>query len=337
MRLPSASWLIACSLLVAGCAGRRAIEAPPVATRPPPGPAAAEAVRPPSAAPWDARVKLGRPYEVLGQRYVPRDEPAFEEVGIASWYGPTFHGRLTANGEVFDEGDLSAAHRTLPLPSYVEVTNLDNGRRLVVRVNDRGPFAHDRIIDLSRRAAEALGSRQAGLARVRVRRITPSDAQVAALKPAWWDRGGWEGLALAAATPPTPLTSPAPAAGSAAQARATPAPSPAPAPAPPVMAAALVRPPSAAAAAPPGRAVAAVPMAGLMVQVAAFADAGRAAWLAGWAGTIAPARVERGADGLSRVRIGPFADEAAARAALEQVRAGGYPGAWLVRPAAPLG
>ena len=183
MRLPSAPWLIACSLLAAGCAGRRTAEAPPpVATRPPPAPPAAEVLRPPSAAPWDARVKLGRPYEVLGRRYTPRDAPDFEEVGVASWYGPTFQGKLTANGEIFDEADLSAAHRTLPLPSYVEVTNLDNGRRLVLRVNDRGPFANDRVIDLSRRAAEELGTKQAGLARVRVRRITPSEAQLAALK-----------------------------------------------------------------------------------------------------------------------------------------------------------
>lgn len=299
MRSPSAHWLIACSLLAAGCATRRTAEAPPPVIGAAPAPPAGEALRPPSAAPWDARVKLGRPYEVLGQRYAPRDDPGFEETGVASWYGPTFHGKLTANGEVFDESDLSAAHRTLPLPSYVEVENLDNGRRLVVRVNDRGPFAHDRVIDLSRRAAELLGSDRAGLARVRVRRITPSEAQVAALKPAWWDRGGWQGLALAAAAPPP---------ARAARAGAGPAP-PAPAAGP-----------------------------GLMVQVAAYADAGRAAWLAGWAGAIAPARVERGADGLSRVRIGPFADEAAARAALDAVRASGYPGAWLVRPApAPLG
>ncbi len=373
MRSPSVSWLIASSLLVAACAGpgRRVAEAP----APPPlprSPATVEGVRPPSDAPWDARVKLGRPYEVLGQRYTPRDEPGFEEVGIASWYGPTFHGRPTANGEIFDEMDISAAHRTLPLPSYVEVTNLDTGRTLVVRVNDRGPFAHDRVIDLSRRAAQLLGSEQAGLARVRVRRITPTPAQVAELRPAWWARGGWQGLALAAAAPVQPgapaaaqpgapaaaqpgapaalAWTAAPAPGQPSAAAPSPAAAPAPGPAEPAAPAVLVAAQAASATAPSltpatptattaSAAGAGTPAAaGLMVQIAAFADPGRAAWLAGWAGDIAPAWVERGADGLSRVRLGPFADEAAARAVLERVRAAGYTGAWLVRPAAaPLG
>jgi rare lipoprotein A len=337
MRSPSVCWLIASSLLVAACAGpgRRVAEVP--APPPPPAPrppATAEGVRPPSDAPWDARVKLGRPYEVLGQRYTPRDDADLEEVGIASWYGPGFHGRPTANGEIFDEMDISAAHRTLPLPSYVEVTNLDTGRRLVVRVNDRGPFAHDRVIDLSRRAAQLLGCEQAGLARVRVRRITPTPAQVAELRPAWWTRGGWQGLALAAAAPAQPgAPAPGPSAPAAPAVLVAAPPAPAMVPAASPAAPTSTNAPAAAAGAP-----AASSAAGLMVQIAAFADSGRAAWLAGWAADIAPARVERGADGLNRVRLGPFADEAAARAVLERVRAAGYPGAWLVRPAeVPLG
>lgn len=117
--------------------------------------------------------KLGRPYQIGGKWYHPRDERDYAETGVASWYGPGFHGRLTANGERFDENGVSAAHRTLPLPSHLEVTNLDNGRRLVVRVNDRGPYAHDRILDLSRRAAQLLGMEQRGTARVRLKRVYP--------------------------------------------------------------------------------------------------------------------------------------------------------------------
>lgn len=114
------------------------------------------------------RAQVGRPYRIAGRLYTPREDPNYDRTGIASWYGPGFHGRLTANGEVFDQYTLSAAHPTLPLPSYVRVTNLENDRSVMVRVNDRGPFAHDRIIDLSQRAADVLAFRGDGIARVRV-------------------------------------------------------------------------------------------------------------------------------------------------------------------------
>ena len=120
--------------------------------------------------------KVGRPYTIAGQRFAPRREDGYDEIGIGSWYGPNFHGRPTANGEVFDQDLMSAAHTTLPIPSIVEVTNLENGRTVRVRLNDRGPFVDDRIIDLSRAAAEALDYRAAGLARVRVRYIGPAAA-----------------------------------------------------------------------------------------------------------------------------------------------------------------
>lgn len=123
--------------------------------------------------PKTEKQKVGRPYQIKGRWYKPEIDNGYEEVGIASWYGPGFHGRPTANGERFDENKVSAAHTTLPLPSYVEVTNLDNGKQLYVRVNDRGPFADDRIIDLSKRAAELLGMKQAGVARVRVKLTDP--------------------------------------------------------------------------------------------------------------------------------------------------------------------
>ncbi len=113
--------------------------------------------------------QVGKPYQVAGQWYQPREDPAYDRVGSASWYGELFHGRRTANGEIYDMDRLSAAHPTLPLPTYARVTNLNNGRSIVVRVNDRGPYARDRIIDLSRRSAELLGFRGNGTATVRVK------------------------------------------------------------------------------------------------------------------------------------------------------------------------
>src|SRR5258708_14664050 len=112
--------------------------------------------------------KVGQPYTINGQTYSPSDNPSYRSEGVASWYGPDFHGRLTANGEVFDMHAISAAHPTMPLPSYARVTNLDNGRSIIVRVNDRGPYARNRIIDVSIGAANALGFYGQGLARVRV-------------------------------------------------------------------------------------------------------------------------------------------------------------------------
>ena len=112
--------------------------------------------------------KLGSPYEIDQVWYYPSYEPHYTRTGIASWYGPAFHGRPTANGEVFDMNAVSAAHPTLPLPSRVRVTNLENGRQLELRVNDRGPFVDGRLIDLSRRAAQLLGFYRQGLTEVRV-------------------------------------------------------------------------------------------------------------------------------------------------------------------------
>jgi rare lipoprotein A len=112
--------------------------------------------------------KLGAPYKVAGRWYVPHMDPNYQEYGVASWYGADFHGRRTANGEVFDANALTAAHPTMPLPCYAYVTNLDNGRTVLVRVNDRGPYVNDRIIDLSYAAAKLLGYKSKGKARVHV-------------------------------------------------------------------------------------------------------------------------------------------------------------------------
>lgn len=112
-----------------------------------------------------------RRYQVRGRWYEPREQTDYDEVGMASWYGPGFDGRATATGERFDQDALTAAHKTLPLPALVEVTNLANGRQVILRVNDRGPFADGRIIDLSRGAADELGLRNAGVGEVRVRYV----------------------------------------------------------------------------------------------------------------------------------------------------------------------
>lgn len=121
------------------------------------------------------RQMVGDPYEIAGKWYTPRKQPDYNANGLASWYGPNFHGRRTANGEIFDQYHLSAAHPTLPLPSYARVTNRDNGRSIIVRVNDRGPFAHGRIIDLSGRAADMLGFKSRGTARVNVQYAGPAE------------------------------------------------------------------------------------------------------------------------------------------------------------------
>lgn len=115
------------------------------------------------------RYKLGAPYRVSGRWYIPQEDPTYDRQGVASWYGDDFHGRKTANGEVYDMEALTAAHPTLPLPSYAYVTNMETGRTVLVRVNDRGPYARERVIDLSRQAARLLGSERRGLAHVRVR------------------------------------------------------------------------------------------------------------------------------------------------------------------------
>ncbi|MBN8531835.1 MAG: septal ring lytic transglycosylase RlpA family protein [Alphaproteobacteria bacterium] len=123
---------------------------------------------PPDLMPYQGSVKIGAPYQVNGVWYYPKYDPNYDETGLASWYGPGFHGNRTANGERFNQEETTAAHKTLPLPSMVRVTNLENGEELVVRVNDRGPFVAGRIIDLSKKSAELLGIRGKNQPKVRV-------------------------------------------------------------------------------------------------------------------------------------------------------------------------
>lgn len=117
---------------------------------------------------YSGHFKIGQPYTAFGVSYTPQDYESFEEIGTASWYGEDFHGKKTANGEIYNMGDLTAAHPTLPLPSLIKVTNLQNGKSQILRVNDRGPFAKNRVIDVSEKAAELLGFRGRGTTEVKV-------------------------------------------------------------------------------------------------------------------------------------------------------------------------
>lgn len=171
------------------------------------------------------RYQVGKPYTVGGRTFTPRENEGYRAEGLASWYGSAFHGRQTANGEVFDRHSLTAAHPTLPLPSYVRVTNTGNGRSVIVRVNDRGPFHGNRVLDVSRRTAEVLDFQRSGTARVRVEYAGPasidgSDDQ--RLMATYRDNGSPApaptAFAMAtpepAATPTAPLIAAAPAAAS---------------------------------------------------------------------------------------------------------------------------
>ena len=300
--------------------------------------------------------KVGKPYQVGGLWYVPREDPNYDATGVSSWYGDSFHLKATANGETFDMNAVSAAHTTLPLPSMVEVTNLDNGKRLVVRVNDRGPFVGGRILDVSKEAARQLGYDRQGTANVRVRYIGPAPLGVG------------DGTRMAAAAPPqaSPLAVAAPAAPISAQplppAAAPPrgyaasapvyaptsapvyAPTSAPgyasppyatypAPAYPVAAPPTVYPAATAPTLPPRPAT---PGPGLYkVQAAAFSDPGAAQKVARELAGAGDARVELGErDGAAiyRVMVQASADEGEAWALRDRVAAYGYADARVIRP-----
>ena len=311
------------ALALAACASRPAV--PPVLA-PPTETAATEA----------GIYKVGNPYQVEGLWYYPAEDYAYVQEGIASWYGADFHGKRTANGDRYDMNELTAAHPTLPMPSLVKITNLDNGQVLSVTVNDRGPFHSRRIIDVSRRAAQLLGFYEAGTARVRVE-IDPEESlnlkNIALLKHppempkiAAAPRGSVSALALA------------PLAGSG---ESTAVPSAA------VKPVAIPRPPSAAATTktapaklpPPNRVsppVAANKAAafGIFIQAGAFADVSNAHRLEQQLADLGPVRVLPtvvNKKKLFRVQLGPLSDDAAATALLGKVKSYGYAGAKIVR------
>jgi rare lipoprotein A len=271
----------------------------------------------------DTPQQVGEPYSLAGQRYTPIDQTDYDEVGYASWYGAELAGRPTANGEIFNPAWVSAAHRTLPMPSYVEVTRLDTGQTILVRINDRGPADSRRLIDLSAGAAGQLGITDMGQVAVRVRRTNPVEAERLALRsgravperlptpdsllailreraarlPVPTSRGltANRPLATAPGSPPD-QTSP----GTVAQA--------------------------AAAATNAGRSVTTATPSGYVVQLAAFSDRRRADALAQRLGaTVVTAGT------VHRVRYGPFATEAEARSALQRARQRGHSAGVIVR------
>ncbi len=268
--------------------------------------------------------KVGDPYQIKGVWYYPKEEPDYDETGIASWYGPQFHGRDTANGEVFDMNAISAAHRTLPMPSVVQVTNLENGRSMKLRVNDRGPFAHGRIIDLSRRAAQLLGFQRQGIAKVRVQ-FLPEDSAIVKAEILGLPKPDSRVVAATVdSAPRIPVTqetlAPGPGAASTAP---SPAPAPAPAPAPVEVASA----PVSQVAVPPAAETR------MFVQAGAFTNPSLAVRLQQRLAGLGQVRIMEATIGgrdFYRVRIGPLADVPQADTLLEQVIAAGYPGARIV-------
>lgn len=146
--------------------------------------------------------KVGTPYKIKGKRYTPTETYEFIQTGMSSWYGPGFHGKLTANGETYNQKDFTAAHRTLQLPSIVRVTNLNNGKSVILRVNDRGPFAHERILDVSEQGAIALGFKNAGITRIRMEVLGDASRKVAEMAKKGIDTKGYE-IALNKNPPPS--------------------------------------------------------------------------------------------------------------------------------------
>jgi peptidoglycan lytic transglycosylase len=247
--------------------------------------------------------KVGNPYTVNGVTYQPRVQPGYDETGVASWYGSEFHGRYTANGELFDMNKLSGAHRTLPMPSYVRVTNLENGRSLVLRINDRGPFAKDRILDVSRRAAQLLGFERSGTARVRVQAVSEKADAPRAAPPAPSD-------ALVSAAAETE-----PAAGAITTTVLAP------------IATASVTPVETAPFGAPS------PVSGLFIQLGAFGTPEKAEEIRNRAsalGAVSIVPIMVGGRTLYRVRLGPYGSDQEAEGARAQISANGFPDAKIV-------
>ncbi|MBU0723493.1 MAG: septal ring lytic transglycosylase RlpA family protein [Alphaproteobacteria bacterium] len=267
--------------------------------------------------------KVGEPYQIGGVWYYPAADYNYIESGIASWYGPGFDGKITANGEVYDQNDLTAAHRTLPMPSLVRVTNLENGRALTVRINDRGPFAHGRIIDLSRRSAQLLGVEQKGTAQVKVEILGQESRQLA--------EGAKRGTVMAAAAVEGPVITPSPRSAVAVESLSgTPV---APRPQPSVVAAAPRIPPDASRAVDGQISVGAANPGRMYVQAGAFSSRDNAQRLSTQLSRLATAQVsETRVDGQTffRVRLGPLNSVSDADNLLEQVIGSGYPGARVV-------
>lgn len=257
------------------------------------------------AQPWLERERVGPPYEANGQWYVPTPEPGYAQTGTASWYGHQFHGQRTASGEVFDQEQLTAAHPTLPIPSLVQVTNLENGREVIVRVNDRGPFVGERLIDLSRGAAEVLGFEAQGHANVHVRYLGPAPRRVNA-----------DGTPAPASPPSPPPARPVDAEEGPSSLLPPPAPSGVSLAGGPVDEQPY---------APPARTYA--PAGDYFVQIGAFSDLSNAHRVRDAVGAAGPVVVDvrqTSAGELFRVRVGPWVSREQADSARRQLASLGY-------------
>ncbi len=302
--------VIALGTLAAGCASSPERESP---------------VRvPPNAGVY----KIGNPYQIGDTWYYPREQPDYDETGIASWYGPTFYGHPTADGEIFDAEALTAAHRTLPLPVNVRVTNLDNGKSLVLRVNDRGPFAKSRIIDVSERAAKLLGFYGAGTAKVRVTYLARADLPTGRPQPFGVDTPPAVASAIPAVPTPDVASAPlAPLPGAAVEAQAPISVLPEPPAADALM-------PSGDPAGLPTGQVTKVPVPAithLYVQAGAFSSYQNAQRLAARIGSgMKISAIQRNGQTLYRVRLGPFNATNDANSALQTVTSQGGNDAHIV-------
>jgi len=283
--------------------------------------------------------KVGKPYQIDGAWYYPAVDYNYTETGIASWYGPDFHGLATANGETYDMNALTAAHRTLPMPSMVRVTNLDNGRQIALRVNDRGPFVNNRIIDVSRRAAQLLGFEQQGTARVRVEIMDPESRQLAMLAGATMPAVQQTAAAGEADVPSSPKVTAVPAGTVTEETLAPPsgataAPAAQPAAAKPAPQPIIVTVAGAAGPQPDGQ-VTVVPVhrTAMFIQAGAFTNLANATRLRTMLTSFGPAHVVPayvGTQKYFRVRLGPIATLAEADTMLSKVVASGHPEARLI-------
>jgi rare lipoprotein A len=319
-----------CGLLLANCSSHRAQPVAPASTS---GPQDYNRPHRDGAPWWDIDVSRipdavpmphagaykANPYTVLGQTYYPlSDGKRYQATGTASWYGTKFHGQATANGEAYDLYGMTAAHKTLPLPSYVRVTNLQNGKSVIVRVNDRGPFYSDRIIDLSFAAAKKLGYAETGTARVKVEGIDPYE---------WWAQQG-RPVPMMMAAPKMAAVQPAPA-PTAMQTMAQPVEQYTP---PPAQHAAAVLPVQIDA-----KKNASVEASGLYLQVGAFANPDAAELLRDKLSEMssAPAfisSVVRNQQILHRVRLGPIGTQGEAQQLQNSVRLANLGQPTLVHP-----
>jgi rare lipoprotein A len=315
LRLGSVAALlgVAVALLLGGCSETElVVNSSKVLTKPNPGPTA---------------YKIGQPYQVEGVWYYPKVDYGYDETGIASWYGPDFNGKPTASGEIYDQNGLTAAHKSLPLPTIVQVTNLENGRSLKLRINDRGPFVNGRIIDVSRRAAQLLGFHQNGTAKVRVQVLADESMALAAALT------GGSGVPADQPQPVTPTAAPTvavtaqplPSTTSSGSGTVTSAPAASTAPA-------TTR--AVAAAQPDGRVTQTfIKPTGIFIQAGSFTQLGNAQKLTTelsrlGAATMTPVKV--GAQQFYRVRLGPIASVSEADRLLDKLVRSGHTEAHIV-------